>query len=460
MSGVLAIDGGRNWRLAPVPAIRRRPRIPPSHLALWLGGSLVRGFVRKHPYLSIASAAAAAGVGAYRYIRGRRVKKMATTPRYGAKRARSEDAVYEGVGGGYVNDRHHKKTCRLGRVHIRKLAREGVAAVYDRFQKMGQYGRQTGYLSLAKGNAANAQDGTTAVGGYVTAPVYMFDVTASRNYYNAAEYVPDVGYQVLCGTGSSSVAFNKVLGQNISTGVNGVDKGTAGWQRYESSRVAAAFDSPLDSAILDWVKVQLIFFGAKKTSHKIWIDVCQMDPQLQPRAQQLNLGYLSADPLSAAATTIGTDEQTNIVDGYQWWNNELARLQDGPFATYASKVKKMPFKILARKTVEFTPVSSYEEAGSALCHKQSVNMFLKMGRKCDFAWRNDTAPPLILGNSTIETDVELGQHACYVHPKARVFLMIRSQVFNKVGDNAAFGADADCAPSFDIRISRKWLVSS
>ena len=204
-----------------------------------------------------------------------------------------------------------------------------------------------------------------------------------------------------------------------------------------------------------------MFFGSKKTSHKIWVDVVQMDPELQPRAGALSLGYTPDYPLSASGMNMGCDEQTNLVDGYQWWTNELARLMDGPFATFGSKVKKLRFNILCRKTIEFTPVSSYEEAGSALVHKQTMNLFLKMGRKCDFAWRNDTAPgSSVLGDAAVETDVETGQHACYVHPNARVFLLVRSQVYNKVGDDAAFAANTDCAPSFDIRISRKWLISS
>lgn len=460
MAGILAIDGGRNWRLAPVPAIRRRPRIPVHHVALWAGGSLVRGFIRKHPYLSIASAAAAAGVGAYRYIRGRRVKKMATTPRYGAKRPRSDDAVYEGVGGGYVNDRHHKKTARLGRVNLRKLAREGVCAIYDRWQKMGVYGRQAGSYSFAKDNVPLAQDGTTTLTGTVTCPVYLWDISSCRNYFSGAEYVPYAGYQVLRASTGSQVYFNPLRGQNISTGVDGADQGTCQWQTYEAPRIAASFDSPLDNGILDWVKVQIVLYGARKTSHKIWIDVCQMDPELQPRAVGVNLGTLTSSALASSTRGIGCDEQTNTVDGYQWWVNELGRLIDGPFTTYGQKVKKLKFKVLSRKVVEFTPVSSYEEAGAALCHKQTVNMFLKMGRKHDFGWRNDVAPANVLNDTVIQTDVELGQHATVVHPNARVFLMMRSQVFNKVGDNAAFTADTDCAPSFDIRISRKWLISA
>lgn len=463
MAGVLAIDGGYNWRTAPVPIIRRRPRIPAHHAALWFGGSVVRGFVRRHPYLSAAGAAAALGLGAYRFYRRKSVRKMAETPRYpAAKRQKTEDSVKEARGaGGYTNDFHHKKTRRLGRVNLRKLAREGVHNIYDRYQMMGLYGKQTGLISLAKDKAVIAQDGTTTIANAANAPVCLFDLTCTRNNVAGTQYVPNVGYQLYRDTAAGSLVWNHLRGQNITTGVAGTDKGTVTYQVFSAPRALANLDSPLDNGILDWVRCQFVFFGAKKTSHKIWVDVCQLDGELQPRAQSVNLGQLPSDALSATGVVMGCDEQTSLIDGQQWWTNECSRLMDSPFATYGSKVKKLRFKILSRKQLEFSPVSSYEEAGSALCHKQSLNLYLKMGRKCDFAWRNDAQPGAsILGDANIETDVEAGQHACYVHPNARVFLMVRSQVFNKVGDDAAFTTDADVAPSFDIRITRKWLISS
>lgn len=371
------------------------------------------------------------------------------------------DAVAEGAGGGYVNDRHHKKMRTLGKVNLRKLAREGVHELYDRYQLMGLYGKQSGLLSFAKDAAVTAQDNSTVIANGATCPVFLWDLTCARNNVAGTEYVPNVGYQMYRDTANGNILWNPLRSQNITTGVAASNKGTSSYQVFGAPRALTFLDSPLDNALLDWVKCQFVFCGSKKTSHKIWVDVVQMDPELQPRAAALNLGYGNADPLSNGGLQMGTDEQANLVDGYQWWTNELARLMDGPFATYGSKVKKLRFNILCRKTIEFTPVSSYEEAGSALVHKQTMNLFLKMGRKCDFAWRNDTAPASsVLGDTTLETDVETGQHSCYVHPNARVFLLVRSQVYNKVGDDAAFVANTDVAPSFDIRISRKWLISS
>lgn len=371
------------------------------------------------------------------------------------------DAVDEGAGGGYVNDRHHKKTRTLGKVHLRKLAREGVHELYDRYQLMGLYGKQAGLLSFAKDGAVTAQDGSTVIANGATCPVFLWDLTCARNNVSGTEYVPNVGYQMYRETTTGNILWNSLRAQAINTGVAATNKGQSSYQVFAAPRALTSLDSPLDNALLDWVKCQFVFYGSKKTSHKIWVDVVQLDPELQPRAAALNLGFQPADALSTGGLQMGCDEQTWQVDGYQWWTNELARLMDGPFATFGSKVKKLRMKILCRKTIEFTPVSSYEEAGSALVHKQTMNLFLKMGRKCDFAWRNDVAPgSSVLGDTALETDVETGQHSCYVHPNARVFLMVRSQVYNKVGDDAAFAANTDCAPSFDIRISRKWLISS
>jgi len=382
------------------------------------------------------------------------------------KRARGNGSGEDPVGdikynGGYVNDKHVKSLKRLGRVTLKKIAREGVESLYDRWQRMGLYGRQTGYFSFAKDGAAVAQDGTTAsMTNWVNCPAFLWDLTCSRNSFSANEYVPNVAYQMIRNTSSGLIGWNYLKGQVISTGVDATDKSGASYQYYGTPRASSLFDHPFDNAILDWAKIQMVFYGSKKTSHKIWVEVCQLDPELQPKAQTLNLGSLAADALSSTPGALGQDEQAQTIDGQQMWTNELARLVDGPFATFSAKCKKLRYKVLHKRTLEFTPVASYEEAGSALVHKQTFNLFLKMGRRCHFAWRNDGAPgSSILGDTNLETDVERGMHSTYCHPNARIFLLVKTQVFNKVGDDAAFAADSDCAPSFDIRISRKWLTS-
>lgn len=379
------------------------------------------------------------------------------------KRRRGNDgpSVVEGPGAAYVNDRHHKRRRTLGRVNIRKLAKEGTAAVYDRWQLMNSYGLTSiRNLVLHKEGTVSNQDGTANANllGY---PYYMWDLTAVRNVVSGNENVPDCAFQLVKSTVNNSFYWNLLRGQNITTGALGVDKGTAGYQWYKTPKAELYGDAPYDSAILDWVNVQAVFHGSKRCSHKIWMEVVQIEPSAQPDNQ---LNYLPAAALSSGPLTMGKDEggqYTAAGAGSQaHYTNMMARLTDGPFATALYGTRKMRERVLDRKCIEFSPVASFEENGTPLVHKQTINFFLKMGRKVNYAWQeNDWNAANILGDNNIETEVDRGSHSVLVHPNARVFFRVFSQTYNKVGDDAIFANPNDCSPSFDIRISRKFIVS-
>lgn len=452
--------------------------IPASHIALWFAGSLVRGAIRKYPYRVAAAAAGGLGLGAYRHIRKRPVKRniprkrppwradpidrstpsmaAASTASYKRKRSGSEVVDFVGRSGGYVNDVHYKSRKTLGKVNVRKIAKQGTSALYDRWQKMGLYSATNGNMWLDKNGTATAQTGA-AIADHVTCPYYIWDLTEARNYVSGNERTPVACFQLLRNAVTGLYWLNPIAGQKIDDASAATNQGTANWQYYSTPRVTASLDSPIDAGLLDWVKIQAVCYGSLKQSHKIWFEICQLDPSLQPQP----LVYATTDGLLGGVGGFQTDEQGATNNAAMWHHNQLAHLVDGPFASiYQSPdMKKLKHRVLHRKCIEFQPVASFEENGGALVHKATLNMFVKMGRKCNFNWRINS-PDLAnnqAGDGEIETKVERGDHECVVHPQARVFLRVYSTTYAQTGQNG--WTRQDVTPSIDIRISRKWIIS-
>lgn len=368
---------------------------------------------------------------------------------------RGGDAV--GVGGAYVNDIHYKRKRTLGKVNLRKLAKQGTTALYDRFQIMGRYGNTAGNLVLGRLDAVTTQAGN-ALAGYAGLPAYLWDLTASNNVVGGGQLYPLAGFRYIKDTAAGTIAYTAVNGQDITSGAAGANYGTSNYQYYDTSKIATNLEGPIEQGLLDWVKIQMVVWGPKKASTKVFVELCQMDELLSPAC--INLQNTAA---TARCNTVVSPHSDPVEGGTKnqdlYYTNEFTRLIDTPFATFTKEVRKMRYKVLDRKVLEFSPVASFEENGSALSHKQTLNAFYKMGRKCNFAWNNDQPQTAnTLGNSVIETQVNRGQHDCYVHPNARVFLKVYAQVFQTVGEGAFTGAE-DAYPSFDIRISRKWIIS-
>lgn len=364
-----------------------------------------------------------------------------------------QDATMAGVGdlGVYQNDSHYKRKRTLGKVNIRKLAKIGTKALYDRWQRMGLYGAAYGSNWLARGvDNPLAEDDTTVLAGWTARPLYMWDLTSTRNYINAVEKVPAMAWQLLSNTAAGTFAWKHIRGQNIGTGAPGNFKNSSRWQWMTTPR-SGQVDEPYDGALLDWVKIQAVFWGSKKQSHKIYLEIVQMDPIFTP--SQAPVGHDALGALDTAITLPTYDEQGGSAHNNVAYTNIVTRMVDSPFATWAHQQRNMNLRVLDRKVLEFAPVASFEENGDAQVHKQTVNSFIKFGRKLNYAWENDnTESAGVLGDAAIEGDIEKGMHSVIVHPRARVYLRIWAT--NYVGDTE----DNTYAPSFDLRITRKLIV--
>lgn len=368
------------------------------------------------------------------------------------------DAV--GVGGAYVNDIHYKRQRTLGKVNIRKLAKQGTTAIYDRWQRMGRYANTSGSLFLSRLDPVTVgMDGTTAlVNASSGLPMYLWDLTSSNNYISGALSYPIPAWRALKIDSNGSIVWNGVRSENITTGALGTSYGSANWQYYDTAKASGGLESPYEAGLLDWVKIQMVVWGAKKASSKVWVEICQLDEMLQPFNDNLQALFGTALPASTIPShTDPVEGGTKNQDLY--YTNFFTRLVDSPFATYTREMRPLRYKVLDRKVLEFSPVASFEENGTALAHKKTLNFYLKMGRKCNYTWNNDIATTgSIIGNAAIETQKNQGQHDCYVHPNARVFLRVYSNTFQSTGESV-FTNPEDAAPSFDIRISRKMLIS-
>ena len=400
------------------------------------------------------------------FVRNRRRRNPSQTMPRGmaiySKRRRTDgnvrggDAV--GVGGAYVNDIHYKRKRTLGKVNIRKLAKQGTTAIYDRWQRMGRFANTGGQLYLSRLDAVTkAMDGTTnLLNSPQGLPLYMWDVTSCVNSIGGAYTYPVCAWRALK-ISNGSIVFNGVPSEAIATGALGTNYGTANWQYYDTSKPVNAVESPVEQGLLDWVRIQMVVWGPKKASCKVWVELCQIDEFLQPQCSAS--AQASTTSLPTAYFNLNTEPLEGTKNQDLYYTNMFTRLIDSPFGTYTKETRPMTYKVLDRKVLEFSPVASFEENGTALAHKKTLNQYIKFGRKCNFAWNNDIPPSsTTLGDSVLETQVNRGQHDCYVHPKARVFLRVYSDTMQSTGESV-FTNPEDGAPSFDIRISRKWIIS-
>lgn len=337
-----------------------------------------------------------------------------------------------------------------------KILRSSIQTYVTRFQYLGAANELPFTLTYEQAPAPSGEN---------KYPLYLFDLTGlPQRRFPATDYweYPAVGYRLLRDRQDvSATDSNNRYKFGTVAGIHASGSGTATtWQcerRPERPR-------PIANGHLDWVDIRLGVRGPKAKPCNVHIALVQFDEFFTPPAWGFsnNTGSI-ADALSQIET------KDTAADTSKRWNEFWLGLVDRHISHPLNKrdaINVKGMKVLDWETLRFNPTSTFET--DTFGHKQELKWFKNMNRKCNYQWEHtmntvantgtgiavppgdeddpnrwDTTNP---GFSTLSTEDSV---QAFVHPNARVFLMVLSEV----PTTGAYNADTNA--SFELLIRRR-----
>lgn len=350
--------------------------------------------------------------------------------------------------GAYDQWRDYKRSYKLGNVTTKKLIKNTIDKMRWRFQRLDTFSGQ-GALWLAR-------DRTASVSNY---PFYLFDLTCMDNSIGASgtQNNPIIGYRLR--SSGSVFDFTPVDGQG-GTGLSAGTYNTGGWICETAPGASATLKYPHDSCILNWVNVKLNVWGAKAKPTKVYVQLVQLPEWMQPddvmdiTTASLPSGITIKE--SNGGMVAGTSFASPTTSAY---TQILTKLLENPISQ-SSRGRKESFKVIKSQTIIIDPTSTTESDQNPHC--KTVSLFYKFGRRQNFNWEHGLSGELTALDLTDNVnDYAVDQAApntCYVHPKARYFLMVSAHNYYLPAVDAAPSNTNDA--SFDILIRKEVIQSN
>lgn len=257
-----------------------------------------------------------------------------------------------------------------------------------------------------------------AAGTPLLCPCHVFDITSVSNATGTSPSAAIVGHTLGFTTDQPTAAatWTPLTNQSnlqqwsVMTAPNGNSDRMEGGASY-----------------LDWLSVKLLFYCATTIPNKITIELVQFTRD--------------------AFVPNPDDVTTTSLEHTAFWQAMIHRQIWNPIFPVAGNYKKY-VKILKSITVECDPKETDEMSNTRY---KEVNLFCKLNRRLNYRWK-DTAIPLV-GPTTIDTPINLTNQN-RVHPRARIFLMIRSTSPMQMPLGASTQANT---VSYDIAMTKKHL---
>lgn len=247
---------------------------------------------------------------------------------------------------------------------------------------------------------------TTTTTGTFIAPCHLWELTSAPNVINGVVTNPNVQWEL--------------------TFTNPTSTGTVGWNNSSplfvanADNVSTSFNTyPMGNDTLDWIKAKLLFYCPTTIPCRIQIDLVQLkDTRLLP------------------------DAANNSAFATAFWQSMVKRFAYSPMESGNTKYQKY-LTVLHSQQFIMHPKESTENVNTTY---KEVQIFKRMNRRCTYDWQ-DQDTMTMLGQETQQNAPAL--LSTQVHPRARIFLMIRAQANNA----AAF--DASKMPTYDYSINLK-----
>jgi len=340
---------------------------------------------------------AAAGLTAGNYL----FKKKTPTPAFKKTAAYNQNghtADYSIIGGRYGK----KKTPH----NFKQIKKVVEAAQEYTIEGLRSY---TTMFGVQGAQALSCQ----MTGSNLSAPIVLYDLTASFNTSNAVTATPETSFRL---------SFDN----SNDTGNALWDNANYGTFAFERASLSNGYTDikPQGKCLFDWASVKALCYAPTAMPTRWTFQLIQFkDVRLVPNA--LTTTFASA-----------------------FWQAQTKKLIKSPLEPGSSTWDKY-FRVLKKITFIQDPKESVET--SAARYKQ-VNLFARFNRMCSYQWDDTDRMGLLTDN---EGQINMGtQNRTTVHPRARIYLMITAMA--KVANQY----DGTVHPSFDIVIRKKNVLTS
>lgn len=359
----------------------------------------------KGNYLAAAAAKAAVAAVAGRSRRApaaqRKSRRNAKTRVLSRRRKRSETTV------GHAE--YTRETVARGRAPRHDLKGAWKLLSQNISHSVYAYRYYTAFAGTQGGHGLQNVSPTTSTGPFQV-PLHLWELTSAVNIVNNAVTQPEISWTPRFSDPSSTATLTwATVGAQANTlSVENSDFANAAYNNY-----------PGANDTLDWVQSKLLFYAPTARPCRFQVDIVQIkDTRLIPDAANT----------SAYATA--------------FYQALVKRFAYSPMEPGDSKYQKQ-LKVLYTNTFILNPKESTESVNTIY---RELNVFLRMNRKCTYDWQ-DADRMNMLGQ---EGQINTGQTmSTQVHPRARVYLMIRAQAGNSTAFSTAL------MPSYDITLRMK-----
>jgi len=285
--------------------------------------------------------------------------------------------------------------------NLSRFVRGNISRTVFGIHQVSRFGGLSGAVGLAQIQATP--------GVQVVTPVHMYDLTGCVNTRNGAINTPYTSWY-LAFSNETSTATASLVSNVYRFAVESAPNATSIVQNY-----------PGPSSIMRWAQAKMMFYAPTTVPSKISVQIVQfIDQDLEP-------------------DTRTNTPQVMTTRGTAWYQAYLKKLMFSPIETTQAGGFK-GIKVLHSETFIINPKESTEPTST---HYKQLELFKWFNRKCSYDWDQTVQT----SDLTATPAAELDQNQNTVHPKARIFLIIKGQsgyVANSLAN------DSTKQPSYDI----------
>lgn len=266
------------------------------------------------------------------------------------------------------------------------------------------------------------ENGQTAAGATCVMPCHLYDLTSAFNTNAANSVVNHPVFQGLRFTNETDTANTSWLNPGTAPGPPSVTF-TWNWENTPEATAAGNLNNfPHGKSVLEWISAKFMFYAPLTQSTKFQVDVIQLtDQRLHP--------------------TAGINASNIVVDDFHtgFWQYMLSQYSYNPIMAQNSKYAKY-VKYLKRTTLYVDPKETTDTSQSRY---KELNLFLRFNRTCNYKWDDNDK----IGIATNDIESNTGNARTTVHPRARIYLMVRALAGFR--QNATLFSEA-VHPSYDL----------
>lgn len=273
-----------------------------------------------------------------------------------------------------------------------------------------------------------------------TAPVHIYDITSVVNTI-AGTITPGIpGYELSFITTNPGVVSPTQVSFVPLNGTGPTGALTSGWWQLEDSLAASTstVNQPHRRCLQDWTQAKLFCYGATNSVTEWIVEFIQI------KEDAYHPDFVATLPASSGG-------KNYLGASIAFWEAYAKAQMSHPIQSSAP-MKRNDYKVL--KTIRWTTQPRLSnETDANLGHVKQLDIFYHMNRICKFDWNEDAVDPNPAGSSVYAQ--ELGQMSTTVHPKARIYMTIRST--NTSYNNNTVPTTAQ-TPTYDLLLRKKITV--